>query len=644
MRANLRILVLAAALAAGGLVKAQDGAQQRPDTGTSAISGVVTDALTGRPVSGAVVYVGITGRGAVGRVSRQFTDAKGRFVFTELPAHDQYFLNASGFGYVNGGFGAAPARPAPTRIRLAEGEWFKDAHIQLWPPAAVSGRVLDERGEPIVGVPVRVMAQILVGGRPQVAAGPGTVTDDRGAYRIAGLRPGRYFVQVPSVQSAVPAGVDPTAPSGSAIGAPAVPRAAMDMPGGFRYVLGDYATPPPPRPRPLVYPIAYHPAARTTSEAMPIELRDGDDRRSVDITLAPVRAATISGTVEGPPEALSELLLRLLPDAADDMGSGSEQATTLVDANGRFMFLNVPAGSYVIDARRSLTEFQLRATGAPTETVPRPPGFNFSGMSSASVGSGPPGTSLTTRRMRGAGSYWGHSPVAVDGQNVSGLTIQMRQGVTLTGRIVWEGHQGPPPDVTRAPSVWAEPADGHAALGMPGSTFGRNPADPFTIEGMLPGRYTLRAVFVQGGWQMKSIDWNGEDHTYTGFDASSGRDFAGVVITLTDKAPRLTGTLTRGTAEAAPGAVAIAFPIERDQWTGYGITPPRIRTAVADTAGAYRFSSLPAGEYFLVAVEEEETYGWQDPKFLEQAQARAIRIAIGWGEAKTQHLRVGRVR
>jgi hypothetical protein len=161
---------------------------------------------------------------------------------------------------------------------------------------------------------------------------------------------------------------------------------------------------------------------------------------------------------------------------------------------------------------------------------------------------------------------------------------------------------------------------------------------------MLPGRYTLRAVFVQGGWQMKSIDWNGEDHTYTGFDASSGRDFAGVVITLTDKAPRLTGTLTRGTAEAAPGAVAIAFPIERDQWTGYGITPPRIRTAVADTAGAYRFSSLPAGEYFLVAVEEEETYGWQDPKFLEQAQARAIRIAIGWGEAKTQHLRVGRVR
>jgi hypothetical protein len=102
MRANLRILVLAAALAVGGLVKAQEGAQQQPDTGTGVISGVVTDGLTGRPLAGAVVYVGITGRGAVGRVSRQLTDRKGRFVFTDLPAHDQYFLNASGFGYVNG--------------------------------------------------------------------------------------------------------------------------------------------------------------------------------------------------------------------------------------------------------------------------------------------------------------------------------------------------------------------------------------------------------------------------------------------------------------------------------------------------------------------------------------------------------------
>lgn len=642
MRASRQFIVLAA-VAIGGLVHARDTTQKPPETGTSAISGIVTNGLTGRPVPGAVVAVGIAGRGAVGRVSRQLTDAKGRFVFVELPAHDQYSISASHFGYVNGGYGTTPVRPAPTRIRLADGEWFKEANIQLWPPAAVSGRVLDERGEPVVGVHVRVLAQILVGGRPQIAAGAGTFTDDRGAYRIAGLRPGRYFVQVPSVQSAVPAGVDPTQPSGLAAGAPLTLRPAMDMPGGFRYVLGDYATPPAPDPRPLVYPIAYHPAARTTTEAVAIELRDGDDRQGVDVTLAPARAATISGIVQGPPEALEGVLLRLLPEGTDDASGGSEQATTIVDANGRFTFLNVPAGSYVIDARRTQTEYRFRASGAPTESVPRPPGFNYSGMASAGVTSGPAGTSLATRRMRGATSYWGRTSVAVDGRDMSGLTVLMQQGVTLSGRIVWEGHQGVPPGVTRAPSVWAEPTDGNAALGMP-TTDGRRPAgDPFTVEGLLPGRYTLRVVF-QGSWLVKSITWNGEDYTYRGFDASGGRDFDGVLITLTDNEPRITGTLTRGTAEPASGAVAMAFPVDRELWSNYGITPRHIRTAVADTGGGYRFSSLPAGEYFLVAVEEEEMYGWQDPKFLEQAQARAVRVAIGWGEAKTQDLQVGRVR
>jgi hypothetical protein len=231
----------------------------------------------------------------------------------------------------------------------------------------------------------------------------------------------------------------------------------------------------------------------------------------------------------------------------------------------------------------------------------------------------------------------------VDGGNVTGLIVQMRRGVTLTGRFVWEGHQGAPADLTRGPLVWAEPANGNAALGMPGSTLGREPAEPFTIEGLLPGRYMLRIVF-QGGWQVKSIQWNGEDHTYAGFDASSGRDFEGVVITLTDKDPRLTGVLTTGTAAPAPGSVVIAFPVDRELWMNYGISPRNIRTAVADTSGAYRFSSLPAGEYFLVAVEEEEMYGWQDPRFLEAAQAQAVRIAIGWGEAKTRNLQVRRVR
>ena len=637
------ILLIAASMSLGAL-DAQLGSQpgQAPplEPGTGAISGTVVDALTGRPLAGAVVYVGITGRGAVGQISRQLTDAKGRFVFVNLPAHDQFFINASRFGYENGGYGFTPIRNAPTRIRLGEGEWFKDARIALWRPAAIGGRVVDERGEPVVGVPVRLLAKILVGGRPQTAAGPFATTDDRGVYRIAGLKPGTYFVQVPSVQSSLPAGVEPEDWRVSS-GGPSMPRFTLDTPGAHRQVVGDYALAPAAGTRPRVYPITYHPSARRTAEAVPVELALGDDRSNVDVVLAAVPAAAIRGVVQGPPEALAGLMLRLVPEGAEDMGLGSEAATSVLDANGRFAFLSVPAGAYTIDARRTAVEFQ---SGNSTlgSTPPLPPGFAVNSMSSSSVASAPPGTTITMRRPAGAGSYWALVPVTVGARDVDGVTVTMQRGATLTGRYVFEGLPEPPANA-QFMHVVAEPADGNVTYGLPSSSFGASPSAPFTVEGLLPGRYTLR-VTGQGSRVVKSIMWNGEDHTYKGFDGSTGRDFEGVVITFTDKGPQLSGTLRRSTADAASRSIALAFPVESEQWSGYGLTPSRIRTAVADTSGAFRFAQLPAGEYFVVGLEEDDMYAWQDPKFLAAAQGQAVRVTLEWGEVKTQDLRVVKVR
>ena len=387
-------------------------APERPQAGalppgTGAISGTVVDALTGKPLGGAVVYVGVTGRGAVGRFSRQLTDPKGRFVFVDLPANDQYFINASRFGYENGGYGFTQTRGTPTRIRLSEGEWFKDARIALWRPATIGGRVVDERGEPVVGVPVRALARILVAGRPQTATGPTATTDDRGVYRIAGLKAGTYFVQVPSVQSSLPAGEEPE-DSRASTSAPSNPRFALDTPGPHRQVVGDYALAPASGSGARVYPITYHPAARRTAEAVPVELTPGDDRANVDIVLDAMPAANIRGVVQGPPEALGGLLLRLMPEGAEGMGLGSEAATSVADAHGRFAFLNVPAGAYTIDARRAAVEFQV-GTGFGNPAV-EPPGFRMSGMSSLSVASAPPNTTITTRRSEGADHVLGTRP------------------------------------------------------------------------------------------------------------------------------------------------------------------------------------------------------------------------------------------
>src|SRR5262245_18955412 len=102
MRRAYAVAGLVAMLAGGArLHGAQRGARPPAPQSTGAISGVVVDG-SGRPIGGAVVLLGTTGRGLL-RPSQQLSDSKGRFVFPNLPPSDQYFLNASKFGFLDGG-------------------------------------------------------------------------------------------------------------------------------------------------------------------------------------------------------------------------------------------------------------------------------------------------------------------------------------------------------------------------------------------------------------------------------------------------------------------------------------------------------------------------------------------------------------
>ena len=346
-------------------------AQQGPAPPTGAISGVVLDGATGAPVAGAIVAAAATGRTLPGVQARQLTDGKGRFVFANLPGDGAYTLSASKFGYLDGGYGRdAGPFDALRPLILRPDEWIANTKVTIWRPGTVAGVVRDEMGDPVVGVYVRALVRIRLQGRDELVAGQLTVTDDRGAYRLSGLTPGRYVIQVPSVQASVPASTSIPAARGSA------PDGVLEADAETRLVVGRYPLPPPRlEGRSMAYPFAFHPAATTVADATVVELGFGEDRNNVDIALAPVPTARISGTVEGPPDALINLTLRLLPTGLEDLGVGSEVATALVGSDGRFTFLNVPAGSYAIDAPLKFNELSVSVPGRNfSPGFPSPPG------------------------------------------------------------------------------------------------------------------------------------------------------------------------------------------------------------------------------------------------------------------------------
>src|SRR6185295_3874764 len=154
------------------------------------ISGRVLAADTGRPVKRARVFATAVelpgGRGVL-------TDDSGVFDLTELPA-GRYTLTVSKSGFVSLSYGQRRPLQAGTPLQLADGQQLKGIQFQLPRGSVIGGRVLDEDGEAMPGVNVRVMRyQYLQGERWLTPAGAGQ-TDDKGQYRVWGLMPGDYYV------------------------------------------------------------------------------------------------------------------------------------------------------------------------------------------------------------------------------------------------------------------------------------------------------------------------------------------------------------------------------------------------------------------------------------------------------------------
>jgi protocatechuate 3,4-dioxygenase beta subunit len=651
----MRLCLAAAATVAVGVAIApivRLTAQTPAPPPTGVITGVVVDATTRAPIADAVVALGGLPRGTTVQ-SRQLTDARGRFAFINLPANPRYTLSASRFGYLDGGFlvEGVPGRVASTVV-VKDGEWVSGVTIAIGRAAAVGGRVVDERGEPVAGVFVRALAKLRVQGRDELATGPVTHTDDRGAYRLAGLAPGRYVIQVPSVQAAVSAGTTPATARGQGPGTgaanpQALPEGALEETAGARLTVGRYPIPPPPAGgRWFAYPITFHPSTTAVDQATVVALSYGEERTGVDVQIAPVAAATVSGVVEGPPEALTALTLRLLAAGLEGLGQGSESATVFVGSDGRFTFLNVPAGTYTLDAPRTMSEYSIAPSTLGSPTLPAPPGRDGSSMHSGDAMSAPDGTSFVTRNFRGAsGNYWGRTSIVVAGQDLRDVVVRMRPAASVSGEIVVETDPAKPP--VAPPSFWGiglEPADGSPRLGEPTRDSLSRDSDPneFELNGLSAGEYVLR--LGNTGWAIKSAMLAGRDYADAPIDGSSGAALRGLVVTVTNRVASVTGTARDLNGTPAASATVIVFPADPALRTKVGLVPRRIKTARTTNDGGYRFGTLPAGEYLVVAIPGSRPDAWQAPDFFTNAERVAVRVSLGWGDTKSVDLPLATIR
>jgi protocatechuate 3,4-dioxygenase beta subunit len=184
--------VLAAALAASAFAQAPAAVEQNaPQAGS--ISGKVT--LDGKPAAGVSVRLPKADFDAEQkRPLTTTTDAEGTYEFREV-APGRYFLSPYAPGYTgpNLGWGYAGSH-----VSVAPGEEVKNVDVALERGGAVTGKVTDGEGRPLIELPVYLF-RAEANGKKQIVQVPNMqfmMTDDRGVYRIYGVPSGRYFVAV----------------------------------------------------------------------------------------------------------------------------------------------------------------------------------------------------------------------------------------------------------------------------------------------------------------------------------------------------------------------------------------------------------------------------------------------------------------
>lgn len=641
--ARVGLSVAFAAVVASTAISSQSP-RPAPRALPGAITGVVVDAQSGAPVSGALIYLAHQGRGTVGRQSRQLTDSIGRFAFTDLASSNDYTLSTMAAGYFDGGY--SQERTFGSRnvtLSLAPGQWMQDVKVPMWRGAAVSGRVTDETGEAVVNVPVRALGELAIAGATHLVSGVPVRTDDRGTYRISNLAPGRYKLLVGAPHNSVP--------FGSAQAAGAIPTPSEQFDRRAQLVIAAGNTPPPSiGQRRQAYPPAFFGGA-SIDQATVVEVSPGDERDGVDIQLIPGPVFVVSGVVEGPPDGRNGLLLRLMPRDQNELLPGSEVATTHTAVDGSFVFLDVPPGSYIVDAATAVGGYGMNPmTGALPELGASDPFWPFGrGVSVESVSGAPRGVTIATSTFfSGVGAppgsevrrrLSGHSTVDVGHSDVTGITVTLTPSASITGRMLFEHDAtgvAAKPDLM---TVSAYPADGDPSLTVVSNQLTGQDSDQFAIGGLFRGAYVLHGLATKG-WTVKSIMYEGRDYIATPFDESSGSDRTGVIVTFTTRAPVITGRVHDDSGRTTSDAAVIAFPVEHEEWRNYGLEPARIQSVLTAPDGTFRITGMPAGTYNVVAVAATDADAWQMSDFFAKVESRASRVEVAWGDHKSTDLGV----
>jgi protocatechuate 3,4-dioxygenase beta subunit len=568
----------------------------QPAAGTASIAGtIVSDTQPARPLRRAIVTL-LTPDNSFGRTT--VTDDGGRFEFAALPA-GKFAITASKPGWSSMTYGARRSGRPGTSVQIDEAQRLTIS-IRLPKAAVITGTVLDPNGQPAAGVIVRAMRYSYAGSggeRRLLQSGVTVGPDERGVYRIYGLSPGEYLVLANSRSGFFTDGRDLRLTTD--VDVQQALREIRESPSRMDAQASVTNGTPD---RTVGFAPAYYPGTAMASQAATLTLRAGEERNGVDFAVPLIPTTRVDGVVmssAGPAPLGTQVNLITLDESVTPLGGLEQLRAARVGSGGRFQFADVAPGQYTIAARVSLPAPRVEGRPAGSPSI-----------------------------------LWATTEIDVQGDPISGVSLTLQPGLTLTGTVRFEGSSAPPADLSSGRINFA-PVGNQIAISVAATPI--DASGRFTVGGLTPGRYRLTAVFPNArAWTLRSAVIAGQDSLDAPIDIRQPVDDA--VLTFTDRPSELAGRVLNAAGAAAPDCYVILFSSDRTFWISQS---RRILSARPASDASYTIRNIPPGDYLVAAVDDVEPGEWFDPAFLQRLVSAAAKISIADGEKKVQDITLG---
>jgi hypothetical protein len=487
-----------------------------------------------------------------------------------------------------------------------------------------------------------------------------TATSDKdGRYTIKGVPPGQYVVRLerdgfvdPSitgspvrvtVNSAQPATADAVMLTGAVIsgrvrdaegkaiqnmdvqavsltyvnGYPSTPVALSkptDDQGAFRLFWlqpGEYYIAAAIRPNPTspgLQQRVFYPGTLDISTAAAIKVKPGDELSGIDIQFRQERLFTISGmlTTTIPPEETA-LMASVFPPA--------NQVPTLLLTHRD---PNMP------DPSRNVGNVTLNPLSGTFQTVPLPPGvYELFARIPESNANG------------GAGLAWGHVPVEVRNQNVTGVAITVHPSVNVKGTATVDGGRLPQSATIRLALL---PTGGTVKIGIYNSVAQRpitvSPDGSFTYIGVPPGVWRVDpGTGLPPNLYIEDVRQNAASVFDGGFEVGPKAPDP-LLVTFRSGAGTVEGTVQDNVGKAVPGATVALVPPQAQRQNR-----ARYRTATADAEGKFTIGNVAPGSFRLFAWAQAVPGGaYYNAAFLAKFEDRGRPVSVTQGGTVSQQI------